>query len=204
VALHTQARLGAASVVTTDLDSLERRIDPGIVNVFAAHARHLAADNAEGLQEVAAAFSSLGADLLAADAWADAAVAWTRSGSARNAAAATRAAVDGAKVCQGASTPSLRSIDARARLTPAEHETAVLAAAGQSNKDIADGLVLSVRSVENRLQRVYEKLGITSRAALPEALSFVVEDDVRKPRPQLVVHSPSAPGGRRLAITTAR
>jgi DNA-binding CsgD family transcriptional regulator len=183
VALHLQARLGAASVVTADLDSLERRIDPGIVNVFAAHARHLAADNAEGLQEVAAAFSSLGADLLAADAWADAAVAWTRSGSARNAAAATRAAVDGTKVCQGASTPSLRSIDARARLTPAEHETAVLAAAGQSNKDIADGLVLSVRSVENRLQRVYEKLGITSRAALPEALNFVVEDDVSQAPP---------------------
>jgi DNA-binding CsgD family transcriptional regulator len=172
-ALHTQARFGAAGEVTAQLDHLEKRIDPGIVNVFAAHARHLAADDPAGLQEVAATFSELGADLHAADAWADAAVAWTRSGNTRNAAAATRAAVDGAKLCQGASTPSLRSINSRARLTPAEHETALLAAAGQSNKDIADELVLSVRSVENRLQRVYEKLGIKSRAALPNALNFV-------------------------------
>jgi hypothetical protein len=29
-----------------------------------------------------------------------------------------------------------------------------------------------VRSVENRLQRVYEKLGISTRAALPHALSL--------------------------------
>ncbi len=183
VALHTQARFGAASDVTKDLDSLEKRIDPGIVNIFAAHARHLAAANPAGLQEVAVAFGELGADLLAADAWADAAVAWTRYGSARNAAAAARAAVDGAKACQGAGTPSLRSINARARLTPAEHETAVLAAAGQSNKEIADELVLSVRSVENRLQRVYEKLGITSRAALPHALNFVADEDIPQALP---------------------
>lgn len=178
VALHAQARFGAASDVTADLDLLEKRIDPGIITVFAAHARHLSTDNPEGLQEVAIAFGELGADLMAADAWADAAVSWTRNGSARNAAAATREAVDGAKTCQGASTPSLRSINARARLTPAEHETAVLAAAGQSNKDIADELVLSVRSVENRLQRVYEKLGITSRAALPHALNFLGNEEL--------------------------
>jgi DNA-binding NarL/FixJ family response regulator len=42
-------------------------------------------------------------------------------------------------------------------MSAAEHETAVLTAAGYSNKAIADELVLSVRSVENRLQRVYEK-----------------------------------------------
>ena len=177
-ALHAQARFGAAGDVTAELDRLEKRIDPGIVDVFAAHARHLAADDPAGLQEVAATFTNLGADLLAAEAWADAAVAWTRSGSARNAAAATRAAVDSAKLCQGASTPSLRSINSRASLTPAEHETAALAAAGRSNKDIADELVLSVRSVENRLQRVYEKLGIKSRAALPQALNFVGDEGI--------------------------
>jgi DNA-binding CsgD family transcriptional regulator len=58
-------------------------------------------------------------------------------------------------------------------MSAAEHDTAVLAAAGYSNKAIADELVLSVRSVENRLQRVYEKLGICSRAALPTALNLV-------------------------------
>jgi DNA-binding CsgD family transcriptional regulator len=173
VALHTQARFGAARQVTADLDRLERRIDAGFINPLAAHARHLANHHPEGLQKAAAAFADLGADLLAAEAAADAGVAWTRLGHARNAAAATCQAVNLADKCQGATTPSLRSIQARADLTPAEHETAVLAAAGHSNKAIADELVLSVRSVENRLQRVYEKLGICSRAALPSALNLI-------------------------------
>jgi len=176
VAMHTQARFGAAGEVTAGLDQLERRIDPGIINPLAAHARHLAADNPEGLQAAAGAFADLGAELLAADAAADAAVAWTRLGHARNAAGATRQALDLADACQGATTPSLRSIKARACLTPAERETALLAATGHSNKAIADELVLSVRSVENRLQRVYEKLGITSRAALPLALNLATPE----------------------------
>jgi DNA-binding CsgD family transcriptional regulator len=183
VALHTQARFGAARAVTAELDRLERRIDPGMINPLAAHARHLANDDPKGLGDVAAAFADLGADLLAADAAADAGVAWTRVGHARNAAAATRHAIDLADNCQGASTPSLRSIKARADLTSAEHETAVLAAAGRSNKAIADELGLSVRSIENRLQRVYEKLGICSRAALPAALNLVpTARAARRPR----------------------
>jgi DNA-binding CsgD family transcriptional regulator len=186
VAMHTQARFGAASEVTDALDRLERRIDPGIVNPMAAHTRNLAADNPQGLQDAAAAFADLGADLLAADAAADAAVAWTRQGHNRNAAAATRQAVDLADACQGATTPALQSISARARLTPAEHETAVLAAAGQSNKAIADELVLSVRSVENRLQRVYEKLGISSRAALPHALDLATPSSATPTQPAAV------------------
>jgi DNA-binding CsgD family transcriptional regulator len=173
VALHTQARFGAAREITADLDRLERRIDPGFINPLAAHARHLANYDPRGLQDAAAAFADLGANLLAADAAADAGVVWTRLGHTRNAAAATCQAIDLADKCQGATTPSLRSIKARANLTSAENETAVLAAAGYSNKAIADELVLSVRSVENRLQRVYEKLGICSRAALPNALNLV-------------------------------
>ncbi|MUL65790.1 hypothetical protein BOO86_15045 [Mycobacterium sp. CBMA 234] len=171
-ALHTQARFGAPAAATAQLDLLEQRVDPGFITPFAAHARHLAAENAEGLQDTARTFAELGADLYAADAWADAAVAWTRHGHNRNAAAATFAATEHADLCQGAMTPSLRSIRARARLTPGELETAVMAAAGRSNKDIADELVLSIRSIENRLQRVYEKLGISSRAALPDALDL--------------------------------
>jgi hypothetical protein len=75
-----------------------------------------------------------GANLLAADAAADAGVVWTRLGHTRNAAAASCQAIDLADQCQGATIPSLRSIKARADLTAAEHETAVLAAAGYSNK----------------------------------------------------------------------
>jgi DNA-binding NarL/FixJ family response regulator len=41
-----------------------------------------------------------------------------------------------------------------------------------SNKEIAEKLVLSVRTVETRLQRIYEKLGVSSRAQLAAALEL--------------------------------
>jgi DNA-binding CsgD family transcriptional regulator len=72
-------------------------------------------------------------------------------------------------------TPALQAIEARARLTPAERETALLAAAGQTNRAIAEQLYLSSRTVENRLHRVYEKLGISGRADLAEALGVDAE-----------------------------
>jgi DNA-binding NarL/FixJ family response regulator len=58
-------------------------------------------------------------------------------------------------------------------LTPAEWEAAQLAASGHSNREIADRLVVSVRTVENRLQHVYGKLGVRSRSALTEVLATV-------------------------------
>ena len=62
-------------------------------------------------------------------------------------------------------------MDARARLTPAEWEAAQLASSGLSNREIAEQLVVSVRTVENRLQQVYGKLGVGSRRALADALA---------------------------------
>ncbi|HTK63396.1 MAG TPA: AAA family ATPase [Pseudonocardia sp.] len=171
-ALHNLARFGRAREVGTRLDRLAEQIDPGLVGPRAAHVRCLAAGDARGLEEVAEAFSDLGAGLLAADATADAAVAWTRLGHPRAAAAATRNAIRLADACEGAGTPALRSIAARARLTPAEREAAALAAAGHSNKQIADELTLSVRSIENRLQHVYDKLGISGRDELAGALDL--------------------------------
>ena len=53
---------------------------------------------------------------------------------------------------------------------PGELDAALQAAAGRSNKQIAADSHISVRTVENNLQRVYEKLGISSRRELAEAL----------------------------------
>jgi DNA-binding CsgD family transcriptional regulator len=68
-------------------------------------------------------------------------------------------------------TPALQAIEFRARLTPSEREAALLAISGHSNKDIAAQLFLSSRTIENRLQRVYEKLGISGRSELADALT---------------------------------
>lgn len=76
-----------------------------------------------------------------------------------------------AERCEGAVTPALSRIDAPALLSPAERDTALLAAAGRSNKEIAQELHLSVRTVEGRLQRAYTRLGVGSRRELAEALN---------------------------------
>ena len=45
-----------------------------------------------------------------------------------------------------------------------------LAAAGQSNRDIAHELYVTPKTVEVHLTSIYRKLGIPNRAGLPEAL----------------------------------
>ena len=56
-------------------------------------------------------------------------------------------------------------------LTSAERQVAQLAALGRSNREIADELVVSVRTVESQLSAAYGKLGVRGRAALARALA---------------------------------
>jgi DNA-binding CsgD family transcriptional regulator len=56
-------------------------------------------------------------------------------------------------------------------LTPQQRQIAELAAAGHTNKEIAARLFLSPRTVSTHLYQVFPKLGITSRAALRDALA---------------------------------
>jgi DNA-binding CsgD family transcriptional regulator len=58
----------------------------------------------------------------------------------------------------------------RESLTPQEREIAMLAASGLSNKQIGQRLFLSHKTVAAHLYRVFPKLGVTSRAALRDAL----------------------------------
>jgi DNA-binding CsgD family transcriptional regulator len=56
-------------------------------------------------------------------------------------------------------------------LTASERRVAAMAADGHSNKDIAQALFVTAKTVENHLGRVYPKLQIHSRAELREALA---------------------------------
>ncbi|MEV7080942.1 AAA family ATPase [Streptomyces sp. NPDC093516] len=58
-----------------------------------------------------------------------------------------------------------------AALTAQELQIATLAATGLTNKQIAERLFLSHRTIGTHLYQIYPKLGITSRAALRDALS---------------------------------
>jgi DNA-binding CsgD family transcriptional regulator len=57
------------------------------------------------------------------------------------------------------------------RLTPQEFEIVSLAASGLTNKQIAERLFLSPRTVGGHLHRAFPKLGVTTRAALRDALA---------------------------------
>ncbi|MFU8852552.1 LuxR C-terminal-related transcriptional regulator [Micromonospora sp. SL1-18] len=70
--------------------------------------------------------------------------------------------------CDQVDTPALRLL--RPTLSEREREIAGLAAEGVTSRAIAERLFLSARTVENHLQRVYSKLGVTSRAELRAAL----------------------------------
>jgi DNA-binding CsgD family transcriptional regulator len=56
-------------------------------------------------------------------------------------------------------------------LTPSERRVAQLAADGLSNRDIAQNLFITARTVEGHLTHAYQKLAITSREQLPAALT---------------------------------
>jgi DNA-binding CsgD family transcriptional regulator len=51
-------------------------------------------------------------------------------------------------------------------LTPMERRVAELVAAGRSNRELAGELVVTLRTIETHLSRIYRKLGVRSRAQL--------------------------------------
>jgi DNA-binding NarL/FixJ family response regulator len=68
---------------------------------------------------------------------------------------------------QGAAPPAFDGLDANAAtLTKRESQLVELARAGLSNAEIADRLVVSVRTVESHLYRAMHKLGVSDRRAL--------------------------------------
>ena len=169
-ALHDLARVGFAREVVTQLEAVAHEIDGDLAAARLAHTQALAGYDAFELEAASASFEAAGALLLAAEAAADAAAAWQRSGDSRRATAALRRTAILVGHCEGATTPALQGIETRGLLTPAERQVALLAAAGRSNRDIAAALFLSLRTVENRLHRIYEKLGISGRAELASAM----------------------------------
>ena len=63
-------------------------------------------------------------------------------------------------------------------LTGSERRVVVRAAAGATNREIAESLFLTVRTVELHLTSAYRKLGVRGRAELPDALAMDPERPV--------------------------
>jgi DNA-binding CsgD family transcriptional regulator len=67
--------------------------------------------------------------------------------------------------------PRTEALSGPAALTAKERKVASLAAEGQTNRDIAQTLYVTPKTVEVHLTNAYRKLGIRSRRELSEALA---------------------------------
>jgi DNA-binding CsgD family transcriptional regulator len=142
-----------------------------LAEAAADHARGLADHDGDLLDVVADRFTDMGAVALAADAAAQAAdehaCKGNRGKEVESSTRAYRLASQG-----GLRTPA---VDAAARPLPIsgrEREIAMLVAAGLSNRQIADRLVVSVRTVDGHLYRIFGKLGISTRDQLIHLLNL--------------------------------
>jgi DNA-binding NarL/FixJ family response regulator len=164
-ALHDAARFG-------DLTSLQRlvgvaqNIGGRLAGVYAAYAAALLESDASELYSTAERFEELGALLSAADAMAQAAALFRTAEDRRQAQDAAAAADRLAEACGGVQTPALEMASQPLPLSPREREIANFVAQGLSNRDIADRLVVSTRTVEGHIYRACIKLDVTDREGL--------------------------------------
>ncbi|MFH8573902.1 LuxR C-terminal-related transcriptional regulator [Streptomyces sp. NPDC017993] len=163
------ARLGAAREAVAPLTELAAGSDSALAAARADLARALATGRAGQLEWCAGRLSSLGAGLLAAEAWNTAATVHTRAGAAASARAARERAL-ALTGPGGARTPGLVPPAVRCRLTGRELDVALAAASGLSSEEIARRLSLAVRTVVNHVQRICAKLEINDRRMLRTAI----------------------------------
>jgi DNA-binding CsgD family transcriptional regulator len=139
----------------------------------------------EDLREAVEVLAASPARLEHARALTDLGAALRRAGNRREAREPLRAGLEEARRCGATALAELAhkelvTAGARPRrlqfsgveaLTASERRVAEMAATGQSNREIAQALFVTVRTVENHLSRSYRKLGIGSREQLADALA---------------------------------
>ncbi|GIH28422.1 putative regulatory protein, LuxR [Acrocarpospora phusangensis] len=164
VGLHDLVRLGRPSLAAARLADLP--VDGPLLPLLV---RHATAATPQALDEVSLGFETFGMLLHAAETSARAALIYRDQGLQRAARAAETRAWTLTRRCQGARTVALLDLDVPG-LTPRQREVAVLAARGLTNREIAERLVLSIRTVANTLYAVYERTGVNDRVALADLL----------------------------------
>ncbi|MFC4604888.1 helix-turn-helix transcriptional regulator [Rhodococcus kronopolitis] len=167
--LYLAVRFGDGGVADR-LEQLAAQVAGTLFGAAAVHARALADRDGDRLDVLAGKLESVGALLVAADAAAQAATVHGAAGNRRAELAAAAAAKRLAQRCAGASTPALTAVSNPLPLTGRELEVASMVARGLSNKEIADRLVVSVRTVEGHIYRSCTKLDVPDRTALAAAV----------------------------------
>ncbi len=143
------------------------------------------AQNAEGLREAAELLATTPARLEHARALAALGAALRRDRHATEAREPLREALELAEACAcpplvesvrselyaSGARPRTAALSGVGALTASERRVATLAADGQTNREIAQALFVTPKTVEVHLSNAYRKLDIRSRRELPAALS---------------------------------
>jgi len=162
-------RLGS-STESVRLAELAAASDSPMLAARAGYATAIDARDATALETAAEQLESLGCTLAAAELFGAAAEQLRADALPRAANAMVLRAEAAVARSEGARSHRLHLVDTVVPLTAREREVAGLAAAGVPSKEIAERLFLSVRTVNNHLQNVYTKLGVSSRAEVAAIL----------------------------------
>ncbi|HUF97662.1 MAG TPA: helix-turn-helix transcriptional regulator [Ilumatobacter sp.] len=163
------ARLGGAAEVRADVASLAHQVTGTVPQALIHFVDALASGRVGPLVAVVDELTELGMMLLAAEAAFALAREHRRAGDGRAADVAIERAQHLAGQCRGAGTPGLlwsHGAGGTVPLTNREREVATLAAAGLTNRAIAERLGMAPRTAGNHLQSAFTKLGVTSRQDL--------------------------------------
>lgn len=164
VCLQAATQFGSTATVDR-LHELASTVQGPRVGAAYAHARALRRTDGSGLLAASARYEAFGDRVAAVDAAAQAAVALDKRGrheaSMAAASVARRVAAE-----SGADTPAYRAMTCSTVLTRRQREVIALAASGLSNREIAERLVTSVRTVEGHLFRACQRTGTNTRDEL--------------------------------------
>lgn len=136
-----------------------------VADAVALHAEALLAGDGEGLLVASAAYRRIGDRAAAADAAAQASAAFTDSQQRKRGLYAAALAGELADECGGLCTPALRTPEGL-KLSGRQRDVVELVVAGLSNREIAERLVMSVRTVEGHVYRACQRVGAQSREEL--------------------------------------
>ena len=168
-ALHHAARFGDRTVAER-LAALAEHVNGRLVSLQARHAAAVAAADGRALDAVSAEFEDAGLLLSAADSAAQAAPLHERAGQRRRSMESGERALRLAAQCGGAVTPAIKSAARPLPVTAREREIAALVAAGLSNREIAEQLTVSVRTVEGHVYHACFKLDVADRDELAKVM----------------------------------
>lgn len=168
-ALHHAARFGDRTVADR-LAALEDKVQGDVVALQARHAAGVAAANPAALDASSAELEEAGFLLSAADSAALAATLHDSAGDRRKSMESSARALRLADLCGGAATPAIKAAARPLPVTAREREIAELIAAGLTNKEIAEQLTLSIRTVEGHVYRACFKLDVADRDELAKLI----------------------------------